>query len=569
MNIYEIRDAIKLGQRIYDLPLRVTSYSRVSTDSRDQLNSLQAQTRYYDEFFDRYPMWIRVEGYVDEGITGTRTKKREDFNRMIEDAMNNNFDLILTKEVSRFARNTVDSLNYTRKLLNAGVGVFFQNDNICTLDSDGELRLTIMSSIAQEESRKISDRVKWGKQQSRNHGRVSGTNRIWGYKKNNGKLVIDEKEAKMVQLIYSMYTDGIGLRIIRKELTKLGHKSRSGKELTEATLSDILKNPKYKGWFVEGKSKIENYLDGRQKDIPRKDWIMYSAPDIIPPLVSEEIWDKCNKILTERAEKVKRKETSYQNKFLYSGILFCKKHNTAFWHRYSETKKDKLAFWKCSESLTKGKEWCNAPLIYENELEYIIRDIIKQLKSNTTPIDNLITVLTNNIKQVDYSQKILETNNELENLKTEKNNAIRLNSKGILSDEELTEQLFKIKTDVEELQLQLEKYTNQSEKSDDTISRLEKVKYLAKQYNNSIEITKEVIDALIDRIDVSGEKSKNITLEIYLKGSYNAYIATYPDRIRLLNMIQITDNKHTYSFNRFVDQWKPFCVNIDIYLNIA
>jgi site-specific DNA recombinase len=413
MNIYEIKEAIKSGQRIFDLPLRVTHYSRVSTDSTDQLNSLQAQTRYYNEFFDKYPQWVRVDGYVDEGITGTSTKKREDFNRMIEDAMSGKFDLILTKEVSRFARNTVDSLSYTRKLLDSGVGVFFQNDNICTLDSDGELRLTIMSSIAQEESRKISDRVKWGKQQSRNHGRVSGTNRIWGYDKDDGKLVINEKEAEMVRLIYSKYADGIGLRIIVKELTKLGYKSRSGKNFKEPTLSDILKNPKYKGWFVEGKTRVENYLTGKQKDIPINQWVMYPAPKLIPPIVSEEIWDKCNKILTERAKKVKRKETSYQNKFLYSGKLYCKKHNVVFWRRDTQSKKNNIPFWRCCESLQNGLNYCNAPLIYENELEYIVRDIIKQLKNNDEPIDNLISILIDSIEQVDYSKKIDEINEEL------------------------------------------------------------------------------------------------------------------------------------------------------------
>ena len=167
MNIYAVRQQIKLeGKSFYDLPLRVTYYARVSTEMKQQLNSLDNQIAYYEDYIRSHPDWTFVPGYVDEGISGVTTKKREQFNEMVEDAAAGAFDLIITKEVSRFARNTLDSLQYTRQLLACGVAVFFQNDNINTLDEDGELRLTIMSSMAQDESRKISSRVKFGHQQA-------------------------------------------------------------------------------------------------------------------------------------------------------------------------------------------------------------------------------------------------------------------------------------------------------------------------------------------------------------------------------------------------------------------
>lgn len=165
MDIHSIRQTLRM-KSIYDIPLRVTYYARVSSESDEQLNSLGNQIGYYEEFIRKNSAWTFVPGYIDEGLSGISTKRRENFNRMVDDAEAGKFDLVITKEISRFARNTLDSIQYTRQLLNAGVGVFFQNDNINTFDEDSELRLSIMSSIAQDELRKLSSRVKFGHQQA-------------------------------------------------------------------------------------------------------------------------------------------------------------------------------------------------------------------------------------------------------------------------------------------------------------------------------------------------------------------------------------------------------------------
>ena len=172
MDIHSVR-ALLRTKSIYDIPLRVTFYARVSSESDEQLNSLGNQITYYENLIKQNRHWTFVPGYIDEGLSGISTKKRENFNRMIEDAAEDKFDLVITKEISRFARNTLDSIQYTRQLLSHGVGVFFQNDNINTLDEDSELRLSIMSSIAQDELRKLSSRVKFG------FSRLSGTVLFW------------------------------------------------------------------------------------------------------------------------------------------------------------------------------------------------------------------------------------------------------------------------------------------------------------------------------------------------------------------------------------------------------
>ena len=237
MDLYAIRNMLGQGKSIYDLPLRVTFYARVSTDRYEQLNSLENQVTYFSNFIKEQENWTFVDGYVDEGISGTSVKKREDFLRMVDDAKKKKFDLILTKEISRFSRNTLDSIKYTQELLSNGVGVHFLSDNINTFQPDSELRLTIMSSIAQEEIRKLSERVRFGYKRSVEKGVVPGNDNFYGYRKNKGKLEIVEEEAELIRLIYNEY----------------GIKSKTNKALAGTVIGRIIRNPKYKGYFCAHK----------------------------------------------------------------------------------------------------------------------------------------------------------------------------------------------------------------------------------------------------------------------------------------------------------------------------
>ena len=256
MDIYTIRkEMLENNKRLTDLNLRVAYYARVSTEKDAQMHSLSAQKYHFEQRIAETPNWTLVEGYVDEGISATSVKNRENFLRMIRDAKMHRFDLIITKEISRFARNTVDSLSYTQDLLRHGVGVYFENDNLNTLEPDSELRLTIMSGMAQDESRKISDRVSWGFQKSIARGVVLGNNCIWGYRKENSGLAIVEEEADMVRKIFDLYAnEDMGIRAIAKLLTELGYRNTSGNPLTFSTVKGILVNPKYKGFYCGNKT---------------------------------------------------------------------------------------------------------------------------------------------------------------------------------------------------------------------------------------------------------------------------------------------------------------------------
>ena len=247
-------------------PRKMVFYGRVSTEHEAQLDALKNQMQWYDDQAKYHPNWTVVDRYIDEGITGTQAKKRPAFLQMIEDAKLGKFDLIVTREVCRFARNTVDTLVTTRELKNIGVEVYFVEDNIWTMDGDGELRLTIMATLAQEESRKVSERVRAGQQISRENGTLYGCGNILGYDRVGDTYVINPEQAETVRLIYELYLKGeMGSMKIANELTRLGRLNASGKvKWTADNVLRILANQTYMGVMAYGKSYTNNYLDQKR-----------------------------------------------------------------------------------------------------------------------------------------------------------------------------------------------------------------------------------------------------------------------------------------------------------------
>mgnify|MGYP003548920225 FL=1 len=434
MDLYTIRNMLSQGKSIYDLPLRVTFYARVSTDRYEQLNSLENQVMYFENFIKEQENWIFVEGYVDEGISGTSVKKREDFLRMVDDAKKKKFDLILTKEISRFSRNTLDSIKYTQELLSCGVGVHFLSDNINTFQTDSELRLTIMSSIAQEEIRKLSERVRFGYKRSVEKGIVPGSNNIYGYTKNKGKLVIDEEQAKFIRLIFETYvSENIGVhRLGFKLFEEYGVTNYSGKPIAGTVIKNIIRNPKYKGYFCAHKETTVDYHDRKRKRFKRDEWIVYKDNETCPPIVSEELWDKANEILDARSKKHDQinKNNKY-NKFPFSGLMHCHFDGATFVRgTYQIGKGDRSRrrkFWACNNYRIHGKkktEGCNSPVLYYEELVEVCKKILNMI---LVCQDDLISEINDMISDIrtkkDYKkeiklidEKLFKTNNEKKEL---------------------------------------------------------------------------------------------------------------------------------------------------------
>ena len=383
MDILNIR-ALLRTKSIYDIPLRVTYYARVSSESDEQLNSLDNQIAYYEDLIRRNRAWTYIQGYVDEGLSGISTKKRKHFNEMIADAKEGAFDLIITKEISRFARNTLDSLQYTRELLGWGVGVFFQNDNINTLDEDAELRLTIMSSIAQDELRKLSSRVKFGHQQAIKSNVVLGNSRIFGYRKDEKRLVIDESQAPMVRDLFRLYATGeYSMKQLETLFYEQGYRNYNGNKIAHTTMSGIISNPKYKGYYVGNKVRIVDMFTKKQKFLPPEEWVMFKdeTGEIVPAIVSEELWDKANEVLTRRSEDVKNRQGICNHANLLTGKLYCAHCGAAYYRRESKSKDGTVnSKWVCSGKINNGADSCPSFPIYEDEIKPILFEVFSETR---------------------------------------------------------------------------------------------------------------------------------------------------------------------------------------------
>lgn len=452
-----IRNQITQGKSIYDLKLRVTYYGRVSTDSDEQASSVVNQMDYFISLINNVSNWTYVEGYVDEGISGKNTIKRDSFLRMINDAKNNMFDLILTKNVPRFARNTLDSIKYTQELLKYGIGVYFLNDNINTILPDSEFRLTLMASIAQDDLRKLSENVRFGLRQSVKRGVVLGSNNIFGYKKENGKLIIIEDEAKVVRKMFDLYDSYSSLKKVSSKLEQLKLFNRKGNIFDGTTIRRILMNPKYKGYYCGNKSQIIDYKTGIRKVLPKDKWILYEDRKNVPPIVSEELWNKVNKELEKKRIAYKKNlRLTFRTNYAFSGKLICKEHNVAFTR--SGVKKGRVndqRYWSC-RYYKKGIKYCESPLLKESELDIIFKDIINQfLKKRDVILNSLLNRLSRYSEDIDLNQKICSLNCLKENAGSKKEKLLELAIGNFISSEEFKEKNDKLNNELDIINKQI------------------------------------------------------------------------------------------------------------------
>lgn len=533
LSLFDIRNALADGKSIYDLPLKVTYYARVSTDKYEQLNSLENQVSYYENLIRENSKWTFVPGYVDEGITGTSINKRISFKRMIRDAKLGKFNLILTKEISRFARDTLDSISYTRKLLEYGVGVFFQYDHINTFNSDSELRLTIMASIAQEEVRKLSERVKFGFQRSIENGRVLGNDAIWGYKKDDGKLVIVEDEAEIIKKIYDMYVnEHIGMRSIGIRLAKeFNIYNRNGKPLTQGTIKYILSNPKYKGYYCGNKTRIIDYHSKQRVNIDRDDWKVYEDNESVPPIVSECIWEKAQSIINQRNGKLSVDKSVYQNRYPFSGKIYCMEHNTAYRRKVNTSsgiKKKKVVTWRCAHFLKYNIEACNGPILYESELKEIVGKSILKYISNVKVVDDLIKEYKAAYDNKDYQKEISEKKQQMEALEQEKARALDLVIKGIIKEVDFKQQIDDKINAIHKLEDEIAELQNMSMKALTNYNYLDKVreKALEKLQYESADVD-SLIWEFLEKIEVHDSEDRNVIKLTVVLNTGNSFGITF------------------------------------------
>lgn len=510
--------------------LKTAAYCRVSTDKDDQKNSLESQKAYFEEYIRKNPEWELVKIYPDEGISGTSTKKRKEFNCMIKDAKCGKIDLIITKEVSRFARNTVDTLQYTRELKSLGVGVLFINDNINTLDSDGELRLTIMASIAQEESRKTSERVKWGQKRQMEKGVVFGRN-ILGYNLKNGVLTVNEDEAKLVRHIYNKYLEGKGLHIIAKELREEGHKTKNGNsEWTNKSIRTILQNEKYVGDLLQKKTITPDYLTHEKKYNKGEEEMVY-IKDHHEPIIDRKTFDFVQAEFKRKSEAYKTDNTKHSNRYAFSGKIICghcgRRYSATFKKRKDGSKRK---IWTCYNKYKNGVlhevngefVGCDNKAVGNDILECAVLQALNDISFNKSAI---IDKITKTITEVLKNKKKEEYNFEKAEKALEKLNFKKLKVIDSYYDNEINrDEFIKLKeqyqkeTDKLESEIKAEREkTVAIENEDSFIDEICKtVKQLVsfEVFNDSI--AKEILDKIVIH-------SKS-DIDVYLKGFSGEHI---------------------------------------------
>ena len=540
MTLYEMKQELLSGKSIFDLPLRVVYYARVSTEKEEQINSLENQVSFFENYISKNINWTFVRGYVDEGISGTTSLKREKIMQMIEDSRKDEFDLIVAKEVSRFSRDTIDSLLYTRKLLEYNVCVYFLSDNIITASNDGELRLTIMSSMAQDEVRKISERTKFGFKRAIEKGVVLGTNNIWGYKKEKGKLVIDEQEAPLVRMIFDIYANDskIGLKKLSMKLAMQGYYNHNGNAIHQNTLKKIIQNPKYKGYYTGGLSTVVDYRTKKRNFYERKEWKVFKDYEKVPPIVSEELWERANQKLLCRSKNASMYQ-KHQTKYLLSGKLYCAKHKAGFVRkiRHYKNKKD-VIYWYCGDFHKKGKKDCVPACFREGELYDILLIVFKKYEAYKEEIaEELISFYLDFSKE----ENIGKIKKKIKILEAKKDKLLDLALDNVLSKEELYEKKLSIEKELSRLKVKLE-IKKVRKKEEETYK-----KELKENILKELKITKDnlevYIEELLDKIIVERlEGESKLKLKITLAGDN---VIKYEIPVKNKQVSQIKKNKVT------------------------
>ena len=533
----------------------VAIYARVSTEHEAQISALGNQIQYYDDLFEKHPEWELYDRYIDEGITGTSVKKRKNFMRMMQDASKNKFDLIVTREVSRFARNTVDTLQQTRILRREGVEVYFTEDNIWTMnDEDGELRLTIMATLAQNESKKTSVRVKAGQMISFKNGVLYGNGNILGYDRIGKEYVVNELQARTVRRIFDLYLDGNGVRKIQFVLEKEGHLTATG--LTKwqpGNISRILRNSFYCGTIVYRKQFVPDFLEQKKiNNFGEVDKVIVEGRHT--PIVTKEQFEKVQQILSSKSESVHNKGCRGKK---ISKDVWCRKmkcecgssYNRVTWHKSSEG--PQYAY-QCYSQIRTGsfktrerkglstEGICVTKMVPRWKLEVMADIIFQKFWNDREGVLAIANEMLDNCYENEHDNEVIDRKRDLEDKmelwNRKYNNLLDMRMAGEIEKDRYDEKREQILKEQQHLKKQLEIIGGETGLSDDIyMDKVEILKYgLEQNFNFSTRhIPEEVIDAFIKEIIVCQDGfiwKLNLTpddeLKMQVDGRTNNYTVT-------------------------------------------
>ncbi|MGN8230422.1 recombinase family protein [Paenibacillus polymyxa] len=489
---------------------KVAAYCRVSTDSEEQKESYTNQVNYYTQYIQNNLEWEMADIFADEGITGTSTKNRTHFNRMIQDARNGKLDLILVKSISRFARNTLDLLKYVRELKSLGVAVFFERENINTLDTTGEVLLTILSSLAQDESRNISENSRWGILRGFQNGKVfCNTTRFLGYDKDkHGELVINEPEAEIVRRIYEEYLDGKSYQAIARGLMRDHIKTVTGGDTWwDSSITLILTNEKYYGALLQQKTVTVDFLT--HKRIKNKGQEQqYFIEDNHEPIVSKEIFEAVQKEKKRRAKlkgSVMGESKRYSSKYALSSKVCCGCCGAIFKRRtWNSNNPSKKVVWQCKTYVNEGKTACDAKSVDEQVLHSAFVRLFNRMYENKKRLiktlkANIESVLSSRVEQ----EPLLNIEGQMQQLKSDLKELVNLKLRNQIDEIIYDEETNRLSSELNELRQQmliLEEEEDQKAKIKERVDEIIRVlisrQDILKQFDDNL------FNALVEKITI-------------------------------------------------------------------
>ncbi len=493
--------------------MNIAAYCRVSTDKEDQLNSLEAQKEFFSEYTKRTGDNL-VRLYADEGISGTKIKNRKEFLRMMADAEHHLFDMVVVKDISRFARNTVDLLQNIRKLKALGIETQFLTANMTSM-GNSEFVLTIFGALAQEESANTSKRVKFGKKMNAEKGRVP--NIVYGYDKTVGdyfNLEIDREEAATVRQMFHWYVeDGYGAAKIANMLNEQGSRTKRNCQWSQNAVCRILTNELYTGKIINGKQEVADFLTGRRAERPADDWLVVDRPDL--RIVEPEVFERAGEIMRERGQKFQVNKERQSNKHLFSTLIKCKECGWSFC-RTVRTYKNTYVRWVCSGHTGKGADSCpNKTTVDEDELVGALQEYFSELlKSKKNVIRHVVEEFQRVYKakdeNLDYEK---ELTSQLQKLQKTRQKYMDMYTDDLISREELNEKIGGMKQEIERLENELKMVSYNLTKGE----QLESILSSTFQAVEDIADVRQMTNAQLKRIIQKIEVDKDGNVDIYLR----------------------------------------------------
>ena len=520
----------------FEKRLRVAAYCRVSTDTEDQLNSYKSQVEYYTELIKSKPEWSLAGIYADEAITGTQVKKREDFQRLINDCMNGDVDMVITKSISRFARNTLDTLKYVRMLKDKGVAVFFEEENINTLTMDGELLLVILSSVAQQEVENISANVKKGLKMKMQRGELVGFQGCLGYDYNpeDKTLTVNEEEAAVVRYIFQRYTEGAGGSVIAKELENLGYKTKRGSpKWADSTVIGIIKNEKYKGDILLGKTfTVDPISKRRLYNFGEED--QFYIREHHEPIISEEVFEAAQEILRRRAKprslNVDGKREKFSRKYAFSCMIecgFCGGTLTRrSWHSSSQYNK---AIWQCVVSTKKGKKFCpESKGVDERTIERAFVESYRLLcQNNKDVLDEFMKRTEEALSESNAGKRLAKAEKDIHALEVKKNKLVDMRLEDTIDKETYDRKYLDLSSQIEQLQKECESLQDAAETESTMRKRVATFRQTLEQNEVLDTFDRHIFESIVEKVivggyDSNGNKDPYMIVFVYKTGFKNS-----------------------------------------------